>query len=367
MVRGFVAVAITALLGVWSFLAWFGVGLAQAGSPLAADLPFNQATTGQKQLLSGKSPLTKVQRDALALVALRRAPLSAQPLAYMALVAEQSGNEPKTQFLIQAAAQQGWHDEAVQRILYNWAASGNDHADALRHAEAMLRQGLAVEDLTKDFAVKSGDPRFRPALVAMLAKNGAWADRWAGLEALRLDDATLGALFSSLQFRQARSSQALTILAAQLVQTGRTRIGWQLAHGEQGTRPLRLDWQPETDFPASDVFGWQVPTSYALVQSDGPHQQIKRQDAAPSEPLRLRLGLAPGRYAISFPGADPAAITAWRASFTCGTSGAAPVAPAGAAVELTVDEACEQQVLTVAADIAASSPLPAPVLQRLGS
>lgn len=366
MVRGLVAVAITALLGGWSFLAWFGIGFAQAGSPLAVDLPFNQATAAQRQLLSGSSPLTKAQRDNLALIALRRAPLSAQPLAYMALVAEQMANGARTQFLIEAATSQGWHDEAVQRILYNWAASGNDHAAALRHAEAMLRQGLAAEDLTKDFARKSSDPRFRSAMVAMLSKDGAWADRWAGLEAPRLDDTTLRELFASPQFRKARSAQSLTILAAQLVQADRTRIAWQLAHGAQGTRPLRLDWQPETDFPASDVFGWQLPASYTLVPSDGLHQQIRRQDAAPSEPVRLRLGLAPGRYAITFPGADPAAMTAWRASFTCGSSGAPATVQSGAAIELTVDESCQQQALFIAADIGASSALPAPVLQRLG-
>lgn len=367
MVRGLVAVAITALLGGWSFFAWLGLGLAQAGSPLAVDLPFNQATAAKRQLLSVSSALTKAQSDDLALIALRRAPLSAQPLAYMALLAEQAGNEARTQFFIEAAAQQGWHDEAVQRILYNWAASGNDHVAALRHAEAMLRQGLAAEDLTGDFARKSGDLRFRSALVAMLAKKGAWADRWAGMEAPRLDDATLADLFASPQFRKARSAQSLTVLAAELAQAGRTRIAWRLAHGEQGTQPLRLDWQPEADFPASDVFGWQIPASYALVQSDELHQQIKRQDSVPTEPVRLRLGLAPGRYAISFPSAAPAAVAAWRASFTCGTGGAPPLTPVGAAIELTVDEACQQQAIFIAADIGAGSVLPSPVLQRLGN
>lgn len=366
MVRSLAAIAITAVLGAWSFLAWSGLGMALAGSPLAVDLPFNQATTAQRQLLSAESPLTKAQRDDLALIALRRAPLSAQPLAYLALVAEQAGDEGKTQFLIDTVKPLGWHDEAVQRILYNWAASGNDHAAALRHAEALLRQDLAAEDLTADFARKTGDPRFRAALVAMLAKPGAWADRWAGLEAPRLDDATLGDLFASPQFRQARSAQSLTILAAKLVQAGRTRIAWRLAHGDSGARPMRLDWQPEADFPASDVFSWQVPASYLVVQGVGADQQIKRQDAAPSQPLRLRLGLAPGRYRISFPGAEPAAMTGWKAGFTCDAGAAAPSVPVGTAIELTVDQACQQQVLVIAADIGAGSALPAPLVQRLG-
>lgn len=365
MVRSLAAVAITALLGVWSFLAWFGLGLAQAGSALAVDLPFNQATAAQRQLLSGSSPLTKAQRDDLALIALRRAPLSAQPLAYLALVAEQAGDEGRTQFLIDAARPLGWHDEAVQRILYNWAASGNDHAAALRHAEALLRQGLATEDLTTDFARRTGDLRFRAAVVSMLSKQGAWADRWAGLEGHRLDDESLGALFASPQFRQARSAQSLAILAARLVQAGRARVAWRLAHGDHGTGPIRLHWQPETDFPASDVFGWQVPASYALVLGAGAEQLIKRQDAVPSEPLRLRLGLAPGRYGISFPGADPVAATGWRAAFTCDASGAAAIASLDSAIELTVDQACQQQVLVIAADTGAVSALPAPVVQRL--
>lgn len=367
MVRSLAAIAITAVLGAWSFLAWSGLGMAQAGSPLAVDLPFNQATAAQRQLLSSTSPLTKAQRDDLALLALRRAPLSAQPLAYLALVAEQAGDEGRTQFLIDAASPLGWHDEAVQRILYNWAASGNDHAAALRHAEALLRQDLAAKDLTTDFTRKTGNPRFRAALVAMLSKKGAWADRWVGLEAQRLDDASLGALFASRQFRQARSAESLTVLAARLVQAGRTRTAWRLAHGDAGAGPLRLDWQAETDFPASDVFGWQVPASYALVQGASAEPQIKRQDTAPSPLVRLRLGLAPGRYRVSFPGAEPAAVAGWTAGFTCDAGAAVPTVPVGAAIELTVDQACQQQALVVAAEIGTGSALPLPVLQSAGN
>ncbi|MCW1401071.1 hypothetical protein OKA06_01535 [Novosphingobium sp. MW5] len=365
MVRSLIAAAVTGFLGVWSFLAWSGLGMAQAGSPFAAEMPFNQATAAQRQLLSGTFMLTTEQRTELAQVALRRAPLSAQPLAFMALLAEQAGNEPKTQSLIEAAAQQGWHDEAVQRILYNWAASGNDHVTALRHAEAMLRQGLAAEDLTADFARKAGDPGFRSALVAMLSKKGAWADRWAGLEAPRLDNSTLAALFASPQFRKERSDQSLTILASELVDTGRARLAWRLAHGGDSSRPLRLDWQPETDFPARDVFAWQVPTGYTVVLDEGAQQQIKRQDASSPEPVRLRLGLEPGRYRIAFIGADPAAKASWRAGFACDQARAAPVQPVASVIELTVDQSCQQQSLLIAADTGAGSPLPPPVLQRL--
>lgn len=365
MVRSLIAAAITVLLAGWSFLAWSGLGMAMAGSPLAAAMPFNQATAAQRQLLSASSPLTMEQRSELAMAALRRAPLSAQPLAFMALLAEQAGNEARTQLLIEAASQQGWHDEAVQRILYNWAASGNDHATSLRHAEAMLRQGLAAEDLTADFARKASDPRFRPELVAVLSKKGAWADRWAELEAAKLDDGTLAALFASPQFRTERSAQSLTVLASRLVNAGRTRLAWRLAHGEKGAQLLRLDWQPETDFPARDVFAWQVPGGYTIVLDGGSHQQIKRQDATSPDPLRLRLGLAPGRYRVSFPGADAAALASWKAEFACEAAGAAPVLTAGSVIELTVDQACQQQTLAVAADIGAASPLPSPVLQRL--
>lgn len=366
MFRGLIAVAITALLGAWSFLAWFGLGLAQAGSPLAVELPFNQATAARRQLMSGSSPLTKEQRDELALVALRRAPLSAQPLAYLALLAEQAGKEGSTRFLIDAARLQGWHDEAVQRILYNWAASGNDNAQALLRAEAMLRQNLASEDLTRDFARKGTDPVFRAAMVAMVSKDGAWADSWAGFEAPKLDDASLGALVTSPQFRQARSAQSLSILAAELVRAGRARLAWKLAHGDPGSRPLRLDWQPAADFPASDVFGWQIPASYVLVQDDAAHQQVRRQDAAPAQPLRILLGLTPGRYKVSFPGAGAAAMAGWRGGLTCGSAAAAPATPAGTDMVFTVDAACQQQVLSIAADIGVSAPLPAPVVQRLG-
>ncbi len=365
MVRSLAAIAITALLGGWSFLAWFGLGMAQAGSPLAVRLPFNQATTAQRQLLSDASILTKAQRDNLAVLAIRRAPLSAQPLAYLALVAEQQGEEARTQFLIESARPLGWHDEAVQRILYNWAASGNDQADALRRAEALLRQGLAFEDLTADFARKSGDARFRAALVSMLSKQGAWADRWAGLEGPRLDDVTLTELSGSQQFRQTRSRESLTILAAQLVQTGRTRIAWRLAHGPQAAGPLRLDWQPEADFPASAVFSWQVPASYAVVDTAG-GQQIKRQDAARAEPARLRMGLAPGRYRVSFPGMEPDAATGWKASFTCTSRDATAPLPVDTFIDLAVAESCEQQGLFIVSDPGTPSALPAPVLQRLG-
>lgn len=365
MVRSLIAASITVLLAGWSFLAWSGLGMAMAGSPLAADMPFNQATAAQRQVLSDSSQLTMEQRGDLARVALQRAPLSAQPLAFLALLAEQAGNEARTELLIKAASQQGWHDEAVQRILYNWAASGNDHAAALRHAEAMLRQGLAAEDLTADFARKASDPQFRSQLATMLSKKGAWADRWAELEGTKLDDGTLTALFASPQFRNERSAQSLTVLASHLVEAGRTRLAWRLAHGEQGPRPLRLDWQSETDFPARDVFAWKIPAGYTTVLDEGARQQVKRQDATSPEPLRLRLGLAPGRYRIGFPGADAVALTSWKAGFACKTTGAAPVITVGSTIELPVDQACQQQVLVIAADIGAGSSLPSPELQRL--
>lgn len=366
MFRGLIAAAITALFAAWSFFAWLGLGLAQASSPLAADMPFNQATAAKRQLLTATSPLSKEERERLAMVALSRAPLSAQPLAYLALVAEQAGKEARTEFLIDAVKPLGWHDEAVQRILYNWAASGSDHAEALRHAEAMLRQNLAVQDLTGDFARKSADPQFRAALVAMLSKDGAWADRWTGMEAQKLDDASLTALVASPRFRRARSAQSLSTLAAGLVQQGRARIAWQLAHGNGGAGPIRLDWQPETSFPASDVFAWQIPSSYALAQDDAGRQQLRRQDAVPAEPLRLRLGLAPGRYRVTFPGADAAALNAWKAGLTCGPAAPPPTVPIGSGTELVVDAACQQQSFSVAAEAGAVSPLPAPIVQRIG-
>ncbi|WP_310534815.1 hypothetical protein [Novosphingobium sp.] len=339
--------------------------MAQAGPPLAVKLPFNQATMAQRQLLTGDSKLTKAQRDDLAVLAIRRAPLSAQPLAYLALVAEQQGKEARTQFLLEAARPLGWHDGAVQRILYDRAASDNNQTDALRRAEALLRQGLAFEDLTADFARKSGDARFRAALVAMLSKQGAWADRWAGLEGPHLDDVTLTELSASPQFRQVRSRESLTIFAAQLAQTGRTRIAWRLAHGPQAGGPLRLDWQPEADFPASAVFSWQLPASYPVVDTAG-GQQIKRQDAAPAEPARLRMGLAPGRYRISFPDIKAGAATGWRVGFTCSTRDAPALIPVNSSVDLAIAQSCEQQVLFIVSDPGTPSALPAPVLQRLG-
>lgn len=367
MFRALAAVAITALLSGWSFLAWFSLGMAQAGSPLAASLPFNQATTAQRQLLSGDPALTKAQRDELALLALRRAPLSPQPLTYLALVAEQSGEERKTEHLIEAVKALGWHDEAVQRILYNWAASGNDHPAALRHAEALLRQGLAAEDLTSDFVRKSGDARFRAAMVVMLSPKGMWADRWAALQGPRLDDLSLSELFASPGFRQGRSSEALTILAAQLVQTGRTRVAWQLAHGQQGAAPLRLDWIPEIDFPASAVFSWQIPASYAIVDAGDASARLKRQEAAPGEPARLRLGLAAGRYRIAFPAGDQTAHPGWNAGFSCDARNPGSPSPIASAIDISVDQACGQQMLFVTADVGTATMLPSPVLQRLGN
>lgn len=366
MVRNLAAVAIAVLLSGWSFLAWFSLGMAQANSPLAVSMPFNQASTAQRQLLIGNPELTKAQRDELALLAVRRAPLSAQPLAYLALIAEEAGDVRKTEHLIESAKGLGWHDDAVQRILYNWAASGNDHAASLHHAEAMLRQGLAAEDLTADFARKSGDARFRAAMVSMLSKPGMWANRWAALDAPRLDGRSLGELFASEQFRRNRSSESLTILASQLVQSGRTRLAWQLAHGPQGSSPLLLDWVPETDFPASTVFSWQIPGSHTVVEAGNGSLQLKRQDAVPGEPARLRMGLAPGRYRITIAEGGQSGFPGWNAGFACGTLSPATRTPVGAAIDISVDQTCEQQTLFVFSDVGTASMLPPPALQRLG-
>lgn len=366
MVRSLAAVAIAALLGGWSFLAWFSLGMAQANSPLAARMPFNQASTAQRQLLIGNPELTKAQRGELALLALRRAPLSAQPLAYLALLAEEAGDERKTEHLIDAAKGLGWHDEAVQRILYNWAASESDHAATLRHAEAMLRQGLAEEDLTSDFARKSADANFRAAMVAMLSGKGMWANRWAALEAPRLDNRSLGDLFASEPFRRNRSAESLTILASQLVQSGRTRLAWQLAHARRANGPIYLDWAPETDFPASAVFSWQLPGSHTIAEAGEGKPQLKRQDAVPGDPAHLRLGLAPGRYRITFAQGSQTGFPGWNTGFSCGAERPRGFSPVVGPVDITVDPACDQQTLFVISDVGTASMLPPPLVQRLG-
>lgn len=366
MVRGLGAIAIAALTAVWSFLAWFGVGLGQAASPLAVQLPFNEATAARRQLLSVISPLSRARRDELATIALRRAPLSPQPLTYLALVAERAGDEAKAQRLLDLVKSQGWHDEAVQRILYNWDVSGGDHAIALQHAEALLRQGLAADDLTADFASRSADTRFRSDLVSVLEKQGGWADRWTSLNAPGLDDGTLAALFASSRFRAARSAESLAAVASHLVQTGRARLAWRLAHGQTGLQPIRLDWLAEADFPASVVFAWQVPPTYAVQQEEGSRQVLRRQNSVGGGAVQLRFGLEPGRYRLAFPGIDPATASAWRAAIACNANPAPGVAPVGPQLDFAVDQACQLQVLSILADRGATSALPAPLLQRLG-
>lgn len=311
---------------------------------LASRLPGNAPLLARAQLplLGDRAPTP--QTRAIALAALETAPLSSAGLTHLVLDARYANDAAGVQRLLAITAATGWHDEFAQRELFNAAIRRNDAAGAVRHAEALLRQRKAREELFATFDRGVLIPPFRKALGAAMAGPTVWPIDYLTSRGARLSDEVL------LDLAAARAGKALlerTIagpLVVDLVRAGRldgaARL-WRMAGGFAAAGPV--GWEvPASDQPGSQPFTWSVGEGYRIDFTD---DRLAAENPAPGARASRIVALPPGRWRL-VPGGE---TEGWRWSFGCVTSAADPFRPLARGAEFEVGADCPLQRISLSA------------------
>lgn len=345
-------------------MSWGDVLVSRHRQDEARQLPGNTSIAAVAQFeASGRMdpPLALV---ATAYDALRNSPVAGEALTTLALHARAQGKQAAAARLLDLSGRMGWHDETGRRQLFNLAVSRGDADNALYHADALLRQGRAREELFASLNAAMGDPRLRRAIAPYVIRAEGWPQDWLALHGAKLPDAALTDLLST----RARALKGLDRATAApilvgLVGAGRLAMAasvWQLVTDGGGRSAGPLAWSSVDDRQLTP-FDWTLPGGLAINDAGA----LIAPENGESVVAKRLLALPPGRYRLSFTGTPPAG---WRWSFGCGAGGGVPVEPLRASVVVSVAQGCPVQHLSFSPstlNAAGVSPLGAPTLERL--
>ena len=368
--RRAIGIAVGLALATAAATAALGEQLAKARVEQAAALPLNKATSARRFLDGASGPLGADAALELARDAYANAPVTGEAVVALSDAAYAAGDDERGRAMLAAAGGLGWHGELVQRVGYIRALERRDYREAALRAEALLRRGRAREQLAADFATAGDNPQFRTAIVDALSTPAPWAE---GLLAEQGAQIPLPMLTAILERRVAAGAPAprrvVAPLVSALVIEGRTLEAARLVRTMDGwdANGLLPGW-PDADAEALPTpFEWRVFEGYALLPSpDGTGLRLSRLDLPGARPAAIALALEPGRYRLSFPGADDAGLAAWRYGLGCNGSAARPATALARQQAIDVPAGCTAQILTLGAgrEAVRGGGLPAPVLER---
>lgn len=311
---------------------------------LASRLPGNAPLLARAQLpmLGDRAPTPETR--AIALAALETAPLSSAGLSHLALHARYANDAASAQRLLAITAATGWHDEFAQRELFNAAIRRNDAAGAVRHAEALLRQGKARDELFASFDRGVLIRPFRKALGAAMAGPTVWPIDYLTSRGSRLPDEVLLDLAAARAGRAPLERSIAGPLVVDLIHAGRLATAarlWRMAGGVAAAGPLGWD-VAGSDEPGSQPFAWSVGEGYRIDFTD---DRLAAENPAPAEGASRIVALPPGRWRL-VPGGE---TEGWRWSFGCVTSAADPFRPLASGAEFEVGADCPIQRISLSA------------------
>lgn len=317
-------------------------------APLAARMPGNAALASAAILpaLAGRNPAPATL--ALARDALRNSPLATEALAYLAINARSSGDARGSLRLLEIAGMTGWRNEIVQRQLFNAAVRRSSGEAAMRHADALLRQGKARPELFAQFNRALEFPRFRKAALPYFTNTPGWPRDYLVQNGAGLTDT---ALLEVLRARTSRSGSLARDEAAPLIgallRAGRSGSAvrvWAMVAGADGQGSGILTW-PGVDAPLQPTpFDWRLGDAYGAAP-DGSGALVALAAGAP--PASRLLALPPGRYRLTTR-TSMADLHSWNWAFACGTPDLRPVLPLASGTEIAVPDGCPVQRLTIA-------------------
>lgn len=311
---------------------------------LASRLPGNAPLLARAQLpqLGDLAPTPETR--AIAVAALETAPLSSPALTHLAIHARYANDAAGAGRLLAITAATGWHDELAQRELFNAAIRRNDAAGAVRHAEALLRQRKARDELFATFDRGVLIPPFRKALAAAMAGPTVWPIDYLTSRGARLPDEVLIELAAARAGKAPLERTIAGPLVVDLLRAGRldgaARL-WRMAGGVTAAGPLAWDL-PSGDEPGSAPFGWSLGEGYRIDFTD---DRLTVESPAPDARASRVVALLPGRWRL-VPGGE---TEGWRWSFGCVTSAADPFRPLARGVEFEVAADCPLQRISLSA------------------
>lgn len=331
--------------------------VAQGLAETAVRIPGNSVMPALAMLPSAGQRADHDSQHEVAMAALRRAPLAGEALTWLALDASRRGNSEKAAQLLALSNRTGWHDEGTQRNLYNTAMRAGDAPTALRHAEALLRQGHAEAELFPRFVQGMAVPEFRAAFVKAIAPAPAWGRRFLVKHGHELDEqALMDAAKVWARPRHGLERDIAAPVMVRLVAAGRVETAahlWSLLPEGGSRRSGELAWPDELARNAPTPFDWNLPQGFA-VEGEGAGSQLAAASALPGEAARRVLWLPPRDYTID---ADPADGWLWGAG--CITQPVVPGRRFEPNSRFTVTPDCPGTVITVA-------PAPGSQSDRLG-
>jgi hypothetical protein len=149
---------------------------------------------GWRELKATTDPSGSDAASARARLALQNDPLAADALGLLAFAADRSGRSEAADAFMRMATSRSLRDRRVQGWLFNRAIVAGHYAEALRHADAIMRAWPGMSDALLPVLVAIADARdARDALVELLVRNPPWR-AWF-LERLPKESANPSALY----------------------------------------------------------------------------------------------------------------------------------------------------------------------------
>lgn len=333
----------------------------------ALALPFNRTLAAWRILAPVRGqPETPAMRK-LAEESLAASPVAAVPLTWLALAEKARGRRDRADRLLALAATAGWHDEVAQRQLYNLAVSRGDFPTALRHADALLRQGYGREELFGRFDLGMERPAFRKAMAAVAETSPGWPRDYIAGHGARLSDEALASLLDARRMADGSLAREIAVpLISGLLTAGRDAAAvrvWRRVSGADGLAPGLLTWRDGAMVAPAGAFDWQLPEGFRIEGLDEA-TLLAGFDAAP-QPVRRMVALPSGRWRLSPARADAVSGT-WQWSLACRNRAEGPWLPLVAGQAAAVPAGCPVQVLALRrANPAEDGVLPQLRLERL--
>jgi hypothetical protein len=319
--------------------------VAHGRAELASRIPGNNVMPAAAILPTARQNSDTGRYRELAMEALRSAPLTGEALTWLAIDAAGQAHAARAERLLALSGRTGWRGEWTQRNLYNAALLRGDAPAAIRHADALLRQGQASDELFGRIVQGMSVPAFRSAFPRALAATPKWGGQFLARRGAQLDDeALLQAASAWAKPHESLNRDVAAPLMSRLVAAGRVKTAaavWAMVPDGAHPGPGTLEWPDALARNAPTPFDWNLPAGFAI--EEGANPELVAASAVPGEFARRILWLEPGNYRIA---ASPADEWLWAAG--CSPRPAMPNRPFTPDASFAVPPGCAGTVLSVA-------------------
>ncbi|WP_395391158.1 hypothetical protein WBP07_11360 [Novosphingobium sp. BL-8A] len=202
----------------------------------------------------------------------RRRPVPADGLAFMAYGQVRQGDEDGAVRSLVLAGQRGWRNRFAQDMLVVMAFQSQEWNVAAQRLLALWRVGVTDDRLKEMTAHLLSQPQGVKAFSAQLGRERDWSDAFIGWAGETLDDDALRSTVGAMAHHGARvSCDTLATKLPALVRSGRAgaaAVLWgELCANGRMTAPDDFRFRPVTDGSLPGPFDWQYPEVDGIERS----------------------------------------------------------------------------------------------------